>query len=81
MRRALTPEQQAINDHEWRRDENWSWGGYSSASDSRVWVPKRNPVMGWTVNLAHTAGRIWLLAILGLPLLIVALVVWRGTTR
>jgi len=77
----MTPEQQAINDSEWRRDENWSWAGYSCAADSRTWLPKRIPAMGWSVNLAHTAGRLWLLTLLGVPIGVVALAVWRGASR
>ncbi len=74
----MTPQQRAINDQEWHRDENWSWTGvYFSVTDSRTWVPKRNPVLGWTVNTAHTAGRLWLLAILGIPLVFIAVSVWR----
>ncbi len=77
----MTPEQRSIDDREWRLDENWSWASYASPLDSRVWVPKRNPALGWTVNRAHTTGRLWLLAILGVPLVVVALIIWREAVR
>lgn len=47
-------DQDAINQQEWARPENWSrWRTYRSARDSRFWVPKPNPRFGWTVNFAH----------------------------
>jgi uncharacterized membrane protein len=73
-------EQYEINDAEWERRHNWhgGWLGlYSSARDNRVWVPKRNPAFGWTLNLAHLAGRVWLTVLLGLPLLVVVWVGWH----
>ena len=45
---------------EWQKDENWGgpkWGEvYFSKKDPRIIVPKRIKWMGWTTNLAHTAG-------------------------
>jgi len=75
---AINDAEWTINETEWKRADNWhgGWLGlYSSARDSRVWVRKRNPAHGWTVNLARPAGRVWLAALLGVPLL---LVVWAG---
>ncbi len=47
-----------------------------SKRDSRTWVPKSVPWMGWTLNLGKPAGAYWLLAFLvGLPMLIATLVV------
>lgn len=67
-------DQDAINQQEWERDENWSaLGIYRSARDSRVWVPKRNPAFGVTVNLAHRAG--WF-PLLGLSIVPVALILF-----
>jgi uncharacterized membrane protein len=72
-------EQDEINDVEWARRDNWHarWF-YSSSRDSRVWVRKRNPEFGWTLNLAHLAGRIWAAVLVGVPLL---LVVWERWHR
>lgn len=67
----------ARNAREWARAENWRGGPlglYSSELDTRVWVPKRNPAMGWTVNLARWQGRLVLAALLGVPL---AVLLWR----
>lgn len=70
----MDSEQRKINREQWRNPENW--GGpkwlcvYFSKRDSRVWVPKRIPWMGWTLNLAKNGGVYWLfLLILFLVLL------------
>jgi len=44
-----------MNQQEWERPENWTgWlGVYRSPRDTRTWVPKRNPALGWTLNFAH----------------------------
>lgn len=64
------------NQKEWDNPQNWSdrWIGlYFSKRDSRLWVPKRNPRLGWTLNLAHPAGAVWLFGLfLGIILLIIA---------
>lgn len=67
-------DQKEINRAEWENSENW--GGprwisvYFSKKDSRTWVPKQIPLMGWTLNLAKTPGVILFLSILiGLCLL------------
>ncbi len=47
-------DQREINEAEWRNPENWSgsFGGfYFSKKDTRTWVPKSIPWMGWTLNL------------------------------
>jgi uncharacterized membrane protein len=66
-------EQRQINQAEWDNSENWSdsiVGIYFSKRDSRVWVPKRVPGFGWTLNLGNPRAA-WLLAglLAGLPLL------------
>jgi len=47
--------QQMINQAEWENADNWSgpaWlSVYFSKRDSRVWVPKQVPWMGWTVRM------------------------------
>ena len=43
----------------------WLYGFiYSDPDDERIWVPKRNPWMGWTVNAAHPGGKAILAAAL-----------------
>ena len=68
------------NEAEWENPENWSGPGwvsfYFSKKDTRTWVPKSIPWMGWTLNLGKPAGARWLLFFLvGLPMLIVALAI------
>jgi uncharacterized membrane protein len=65
-------DQKEINKAEWSNPENWSGGLYFSKRDSRTWVPKPIPWMGWTLNLATRAGACWMLGFLiGLPVLII----------
>jgi uncharacterized membrane protein len=64
---------------EWEKAANWTSGPkwlsvYFSHDDSRTWVPKRIPSMGWTLNLAKPGAVAWLIGFLvGLPLLYVAI--------
>ena len=72
--------QHDINEAEWRDPANWSGPGwaafYFSKRDTRTWVPKKIPWMGWTLNLGHPAGARWLLGFLiGLPLFFALLLV------
>ena len=53
-------------------------GFYHDPDDARLIVPKRNPAMGWTINLSHPYGPLLLLATLAVaivPLCVVLLVV------
>jgi len=62
--------QQQINEAEWANPDNWSdtiVGVYFSKRDSRVWVPKRVPAFGWTLNLGRPAAAWWLVGLLALP--------------
>lgn len=59
-----------------KRPEDWRWGGaiYYAPDDPDVWVEKRFG-FGWTLNFARPAA--WaLLAVLLLPGVVVALLVW-----
>lgn len=62
--------QNDLNKIEWENDGNWTtstWVGfYFSKKDCRIWVPKRKPILGWTLNLAHTGGAVWLFAIVAI---------------
>ncbi len=53
-------DQQLINQTEWQNPDNWLspkfLGIYASHRDNRFIVPKRNPVLGWTVNFGHRYG-------------------------
>ena len=73
-------DQQTINETEWANPNNWTgpkWlSVYFSKCDSRIWVPKQPPGLGWTINLGRPGGVAWLFGvILGLPLLILGLCV------
>ena len=81
------PSQDETNRAEWRNDENWGGAGafakfasvYFSKKDNRTWVPKKWPAMGWTINLAHRSGVLWLFGtLIGIPLFmtVVFLLCW-----
>jgi uncharacterized membrane protein len=68
--------QDEVNQAEWRNQTNWSgpawFSVYFSKKDSRTWVPKRIPAMGWTINLGRPAGVFWLAGVVvGLPAAII----------
>jgi uncharacterized membrane protein len=68
--------QDELNQSEWHNPANWSgpkWLSlYFSKKDSRTWVPKQIPAMGWTLNLGQSGGVFWMVGFLvGIPLLIV----------
>ncbi|MBS3797095.1 DUF5808 domain-containing protein [Pseudoalteromonas sp. BDTF-M6] len=70
--------QDEINQAEWSNDDNWTrlkWMGlYFSKKDSRAWVPKPYPILGWTVNLANPGGVLSLSSIIAMLMLISGLV-------
>jgi len=44
-------------------DSNWKWGlFYYNTNDARVWLPKRNPWMGFTLNWAKPMAYVGLCA-------------------
>ncbi len=68
---------------EWRKPGNWigiRWlRFYHASGDDRVWVPKRVPWLGWTINLAHPAGRVMMLAlVLGILAAVASDLGWFG---
>lgn len=58
----------------WSKDpNNWIWGiFYYNKEDRRLLPPKRNPIMGWTVNFANRNS---VLLFVFMMLLIILLVV------
>ena len=54
--------QDKLNDSEWNNPDNWTGPNlcalYRSSKDSRLWVPKKIPSHGWTVNIGSAAGLI-----------------------
>lgn len=67
--------QDSVTDREWNNPSNWLRGRYSSASDTRLWVPKRAGI-GQALNLAHPGARVFLagMSIVPLGLLLVVIV-------
>ena len=53
-------DQKNSNEQEWNNQANWVGPAYCrcyfSKQDSRLWVPKCNPIMGWTINFGHKYG-------------------------
>ena len=75
--------QAEINEREWSNPDNWGkrFGFYHSGLDSRIWVHKPKPWMGWSLNLASPRGKVMVLIFLlllcllvvGAPLLVLQL--------
>jgi len=67
--------QDEINEREWNDLRNWGkiLGFYHSKLDSRVWVPKPQPWMGWSLNTAKPIARV---AVLLFILLLCLLAAW-----
>ena len=78
--------QETINKSEWMNPANWTgpkWlSVYFSKRDSRVWVPKQIPALGWTLNLGQRGGVFWMTAfVIGLPLSVIAIFVFAAGGR
>ena len=78
----MTP-QEEIDAQEWSNPENWQgwFGSYRSKRDSRTWVPKQNPDLGWTLNFAHAGAWGSLLGLSMVPLGFVLLFLLLRFTR
>lgn len=64
------------NQREWENPANWSggvFGIYRSDRDSRTWVPKRNPRMGWTLNFSRRLSWLWLAGLVAGPIIVMLL--------
>ena len=77
--------QKEINVAEWQKEENWGgpkWGEvYFSKIDTRICVHRRIKWMGWTVNLAHTAGVLLFIgALFGIPCIVIVILLISGAT-
>jgi uncharacterized membrane protein len=64
-------DQQGADEQEWKNQDNWAGPAYCrcyfSKKDRRLWVPKSNPNLGWTVNFGHQYGFLTLMVILMVP--------------
>lgn len=70
-----------INETEWRSPSNWRWGIYNSPRDTRVWVSKPIPWMGWTLNFAHGAAWWWMAALLAPGFAVAALCIFLAANQ
>lgn len=66
----------------WRDPAHWSDGllsYYFAKADPRLWMPKRNPAMGRTINMAHPHAGWWMIGtVLFAALFPVALILTVG---
>jgi uncharacterized membrane protein len=71
--------QDGVNQSQWEDPSNW-WLGllYHSQRDDRVWVPKRLPSFGVTINLGRSLG---LAIALAIPFLIIGFIVTAALGR
>lgn len=69
-------EQKTVNQREWQQEDNWLTpkflGIYAGVNDSRLFVPKRNPGMGWTINFGHKYGPPLVFGLAALAVLVAA---------
>jgi uncharacterized membrane protein len=75
--------QEAINQQEWERPDNWSGrlGRYRRERDTRLWVPKPNPRMGWTLNFAHPQAWVSCVGLFSVPIGLLLLFVLYSVFR
>ena len=70
----MTTEEKLTKDtlENWRKDpNNWKWGiFYFNKDDKRIFPPKRNKYLGWTVNFANPISIITLIAITAISIII-----------
>ena len=67
INRNMTTQEKPTKDtlENWHKDpNNWKWGiFYFNKDDKRIFPPKRNKYLGWTVNFANPISIISLVAI------------------
>jgi uncharacterized membrane protein len=64
---------------EWENPANWRLlGCYVAPRDPRVWVRKRNPTRGWTLNFAHRSSWLWLAIFAVLIVMLIAVRALKG---
>lgn len=73
----IDPGQEQTNEREWQDPANWTLpvGIYFSKRDTRWIVPKRNPMLGWTFNLATQKGAWFFLGSFLIPIILLAAVI------
>ncbi|MDE2027279.1 MAG: hypothetical protein KGK03_05715 [Candidatus Omnitrophica bacterium] len=72
----INPGQQGVNEQEWNDPNNWSGPAYCrcywSKRDTRLWVPKSNPALGWTINFGHKFGLLTMIGGMAVPFIMAA---------
>jgi uncharacterized membrane protein len=66
--------QETVNEREWNNPSNWAGGRYSSASDTRLWVPKRAGI-GQALNFAHPGAKVFLAGMCIIPAALLLVVI------
>lgn len=67
------------DDEEIQEDEiSWKWGCYYNPNDPRLFVPKRLSGMGWTINIARPAGKVFFLGIIILVISLIGFAFYGG---
>lgn len=62
--------------HLFEQEGIYKWGFYYNPDDPKLFVPKRIASMGWTINIAHPAGK---LMAFGILVLVLAVLIPEGT--
>jgi uncharacterized membrane protein len=64
-------------EEKWSRDpNNWVWGlFYYNKEDKRILPPKRNPMMGFTVNFANSKSVLFMVGFILFAVFIVSMIV------
>lgn len=62
-----------------RDPKNYVWKiFYFNKTDDRLFPPKPNPDMGWTINFAHPKARLYFALMLGFFAFVVAMIVIKN---
>lgn len=61
------------------KETTWKWGCYHNPYDSRLFVPKRLPSMGWTINIAHPLGKAIFFGTMALATVMIGFIIYSGT--
>ncbi|UOB16460.1 DUF5808 domain-containing protein [Abyssalbus ytuae] len=72
MKKETKPSNELLE--QWHKDpDNWKFGiFYYNKADKRIFPPKRNKYLGWTVNFANSTSVIVLIA------LVIAIIIISG---
>ena len=61
--------------HGWGNSSSWIWGiFYYNRKDSRIFPPKRIPVLGWTINFANPKSVLAFVAMLAFFIFVISMI-------